>query len=162
MTDSPLEFLGPNAPIAHGSVFTLAEHIATYVTNLISRCQRQNVKSVVPTNDAVEDYFQHVNAFMPQTAWAGNCSSWYKSKYRVDTMDDKAEVEFVTGLHPGSRDHFVEMLREFRGEDWEWEYLGGGDAGEAGKRRRVNRFGYLGNGLTGREVDVMKAMQLPA
>ena len=76
---------------------------------------------------------------MPRTAFSGACSSWYK------------HGEEVVGLHPGSRMHFIEMLSRFRGEDWEFTY-----EGEGGGARTGNRFGYLGNGFTKDEMDMMK------
>ncbi|KAI1390283.1 uncharacterized protein F4822DRAFT_231430 [Hypoxylon trugodes] len=126
-------FLGPNAPIGHGSVFTLSEHIARYIARIISKCQTEHIKSLVPSDAAVADYAQHVSAFMPRTAWASSCKSWFKGG-REDGP--------VTALHPGSRVHFFHMLETFRGEDWEYVY---DDA-------RGNRFAYLGNGFSTREV----------
>jgi hypothetical protein len=133
------EFLGPNAPIAHGAVFTLSEHIATYIAAIIKKCQTEGILSIVPSEAAVADYAEHVAAFMPRTAWSGGCRSWYKT----------AEGQ-VTALHPGTRDHFVRMLAGFRGEDWEYVYEGAGR----------NRFGYLGNGFTMQEVEAMKKMKM--
>lgn len=49
----------------------------------------------------------------------------------------------VVALHPGSRVHFFHMLETVRGEDFEYVY----DKG------RGNRFGYLGNGFSNREVE---------
>lgn len=49
----------------------------------------------------------------------------------------------VVALHPGSRIHFFHMLERFRGEDWEYVY-------DAPSR---NRFHYLGNGLSTKELD---------
>lgn len=46
-------------------------------------------------------------------------------------------------LHPGSRVHFFHMLENVRMEDYEWTY--GNGVGN-------NRFGYLGNGFSTREV----------
>lgn len=84
------------------------------------------------------DYAAHVAAFMPRTAWAGSCRSWYKG--------EKGDGR-VVGLHPGSRMHFLGMLARFRGEDFEFVYRGG-------------RFGFLGNGFTAEEVEVMKGMKM--
>lgn len=91
-----------------------------------------------PSNAAVADYTQHVSSFMPRTAWSDGCRSWYKGK--------SGEGE-VVGLHPGSRMHFIRMLKEFRGEDWEYVY---------GKR---NRFGYLGNGFSKEDLEAMEEME---
>lgn len=96
---------------------------------------------------------------MPRTAFAGNCRSWYKQ--------GKAGTEApVVGLHPGSRKHFIAMLENFRGEDWEFEYgedhadqnqAGGTEKGAIKWRKQSrNRFAYLGNGFTVPEVEAMR------
>ncbi|KXX78167.1 putative sterigmatocystin biosynthesis monooxygenase stcW [Madurella mycetomatis] len=126
-------FLGPNAPIGHGSVFTLTEHIAKYIASVIKKCQTEGIKAIAPSQEAVDDYFEHVSAFMPRTAWAAPGRSWFKNG-RADGP--------VTALHPGSRIHFFHMLEKFRGEDWEYVYEGG----------RRNRFAYLGNGFSKKEL----------
>ncbi|KAF6841802.1 phenylacetone monooxygenase [Colletotrichum musicola] len=132
------KFLGPNAPIAHGDVFTLSEHIATYIAKTIRKCQTESIRSISPSEVAVEDYFEHSSAFMPRTAFSGGCRSWYK----------QGEIHApVTGLHPGSRMHFIRMLGHFRGEDWVYTY----------ENARQNRFAYLGNGFTLPEMEMLKA-----
>ncbi|KAI1213995.1 FAD/NAD(P)-binding domain-containing protein [Annulohypoxylon truncatum] len=133
----PLAFLGPNGPIGHGSVFTLSEHIARYITRIILKCQTEQIRSVAPTSAAVSEYAAHVAALMPRVAWSGPCKSWFKKN-----GNDGAEDAPVTALHPGSRVHFFHMLERFRGEDWEYVY-----DGPAG-----NRFWYLGNGFSTREL----------
>ncbi|KAI0842840.1 FAD/NAD(P)-binding domain-containing protein [Hypoxylon sp. FL0890] len=127
-------FLGPNGPIGHGSVFTLSEHIARYITRVIVKCQTEGIKAIVPSDAAVADYSQHIAAFMPRTAWASSCKSWFKGG---------KEDGPVTALHPGSRVHFFHMLERFRGEDWEYVY----------DNPAQNRFWYLGNGFSNRELD---------
>ncbi|KAL1841261.1 hypothetical protein VTJ49DRAFT_7263 [Mycothermus thermophilus] len=128
-------FLGPNAPIGHGSVFTLSEHIARYIVSAIHKCQTEGIRALAPSSRAVADYAAHIAAFMPRTAWAApGGRSWFKN----DTADGP-----VTALHPGSRIHFFHMLERFRGEDWEYVYEGEGG----------NRFGYLGNGFSTKELD---------
>ncbi|KAJ3541904.1 hypothetical protein NM208_g4383 [Fusarium decemcellulare] len=124
-------FLGPNAPIGHGSVFTITEHVAKYLTRIIMKCQVENIKAIAPSQSAVDDLFEHTQAFMPRTAWSGNCISWFKN----GTSDGP-----VTALHPGSRIHFFHMLEGFRGEDWDYTF-----------REGKNRFRYLGNGFSTKE-----------
>ncbi|ROT37421.1 phenylacetone monooxygenase [Sodiomyces alkalinus F11] len=138
------EFLGPGAPIAHGDVFTLSEHIATYIANVILKAQTEGIRSIVPAQAAVDDYAAHVAAFMPRTAFSGACRSWYKQ----GTLGSKAPV---IGLHPGSRMHFITMLWRFRGEDWEYTRVGE----EQGIRGKANRFAYLGNGFTAEEMEML-------
>lgn len=127
-------FLGPNGPIGHGSVFTLTEHIAKYIASIIQKCQTESIKAIVPSEAAVNDYFEHITAFMPRTAWASTCRSWFKGG---------KEDGPVLALHPGSRIHFFHMLERFRGEDWEYVY----------DNARQNRFEYLGNGFSTKELD---------
>ncbi|KAH6975459.1 hypothetical protein BKA56DRAFT_89961 [Ilyonectria sp. MPI-CAGE-AT-0026] len=126
-------FLGPNAPIGHGSVFTIAEHIAKYMTKIIKKCQTEGIKAISPSQSAVDELSEHTQIFMPRTAWTGNCISWFKN----GTVDGP-----VTALHPGSRIHFFHMMENFRGEDWEYTYM-----------RKGNRFLYLGNGFSTREEE---------
>ncbi|KAJ4176313.1 hypothetical protein NW755_014487 [Fusarium falciforme] len=125
-------FLGPNAPIGHGSVFTITEHIAKYLTRIIKKCQVEGICAISPQQSAVNELFEHTQRFMPRTAWSGNCISWFKG----GTLDGP-----VTALHPGSRIHFFHMLEGFRGEDWEYTW-----------RNKTNRFQFLGNGFSIKEL----------
>ncbi|KAK1450664.1 monooxygenase [Colletotrichum cuscutae] len=130
--DNPV-FLGPNAPIGHGSVFTITELLAKYIAGIIKKCQTEGIKSISPSLDAVNELHEHTKAFMPRTAWAGSCRSWFKG----GAVDGP-----VTALHPGSRIHFFHMLENFRGEDWDYVY-----------EKKRNRFAYLGNGISTKELD---------
>lgn len=79
---------------------------------------------------------------MPRTAWAAPGRSWFK-------LGGRAEGP-VVALHPGSRVHFFHMLETFRAEDFEYVYdRAGGDGVQAGS----NRFAYLGNGFSTRELE---------
>ncbi|KAI0555046.1 hypothetical protein F4679DRAFT_149133 [Xylaria curta] len=126
--------MGPNAPIGHGSVFTLTEHIARYITRAIHKCQTEGIKAICPSEAAVADFHKHITTFMPRTSWAASCSSWFKGG-KIDGP--------VTALHPGSRIHFFHMLEHFRGEDWEYVY----------DHPSANRFNYLGNGFSTKELN---------
>lgn len=129
-------FLGPNGPIGHGSVFTASEQIAKYITGVIKKCQTEGIKAVAPSQRAVDDYFEHISTFMPRTVWATQSRSWFTNGQPGGP---------VTALHPGSRIHFFHMLKQFRGEDW--EYVHDND------NARQNRFWYLGNGFSTMELD---------
>ncbi|OTB07611.1 hypothetical protein M426DRAFT_317915 [Hypoxylon sp. CI-4A] len=128
-------FLGPNGPIGHGSVFTLGEQIARYIARAVVKCQTEHIRALAPSDTAVAQYNAHVAAFMPRTAWAASCRSWFKGGGKEDGP--------VTALHPGSRVHFLHMLDSFRAEDWDFVY---DDPAQ-------NRFGFLGNGFSVRELD---------
>ncbi|KAN0095510.1 FAD/NAD(P)-binding domain containing protein [Hyaloscypha variabilis] len=124
-------FLGPSSPIGHGSVMTITEHISKYIASIIQKCQTEGIVSLSPSHEALDAYSAHIDAFMPRTAWAGTCRSWFK---------DGRETGPVTVLHPGSRIHWFHMLERFRGEDFEFTYEDG------------QRFGYLGNGFSTKEL----------
>ena len=125
-------FLGPNCAIGHGSVITITEHMSKYIVSIIQKCQTEDIIALAPTHEAFDAYSAHIDAFMPRTAWAGTCRSWFKNG---------RETGPVTALHPGSRIHWFHMLERFRGEDFEYVYEGG------------QRFGYLGNGFSTKELE---------
>ncbi|OBT40826.1 hypothetical protein VE00_08596 [Pseudogymnoascus sp. WSF 3629] len=125
-------FLGPSAPIGHGSVLTISEHVAKYIVSMLKKCQTEGIKAVQPKEDAVRDFIEHIQAFMPRTSWSGNCRSWYKN----GTADGP-----IIALHPGSRIHWFHMLENFRGEDYEYTL----DSN--------NRFRFLGNGFSVKEAE---------
>ena len=125
-------FLGPNSPIGHGSVMTITEHLSKYIASIILKCQTESIIAISPSHVALDAYSEHIDAFMPRTAWAGTCRSWFKNG---------EETGPVTALHPGSRIHWFHMLERFRGEDFEYVYEKG------------QRFGYLGNGFSTKELD---------
>lgn len=96
--------------------------------------QTEHIRTIVPSRAAVDDYNEHIASFMPRTSWAAPGRSWFKMG---------KENGPVVALHPGSRAHFFHMLETVRGEDFEYTYDGG----------RRNRFGYLGNGFSSRELE---------
>lgn len=107
-----LVFLGPNAPIGHGSVLPIVEHSAKYIIRMLHKCQMQGIKSVDAKVEAVKDFEEHIETFMPRTAWSTHCRSWFKNG-KIDGP--------VVALHPGSRIHWFHMLEEPRYEDFNWE-----------------------------------------
>lgn len=123
-------FLGPNAPVGHGSVLPIIEHATKYIINMMKKMQSQNIKAVVPQESAVADFSTHTNEFMKRTAWATPCRSWFKR----GTIDGP-----VVALHPGSRIHWFHLMQNVRFEDWEYTYYS------------ENRFQYLGNGFSTKE-----------
>lgn len=123
-------FLGPNAPIGHGSVLPIVEHAAKYIIQMLYKCQTEGIKSVAPKQEAVADFAEHIAIFMKRTAWSTHCRSWFKNG-KVDGP--------VVALHPGSRIHWFHMLEKPRFEDFDWQTFG------------KNRFAYLGNGFSTKE-----------
>ncbi|KAJ5783021.1 cyclohexanone monooxygenase [Penicillium paradoxum] len=123
-------FLGPNAPIGHGSVLPIVEHTSKYIINFMKKIQSQGIKAVSPRPEAIRDFDIHLTEFMKRTAWATPCRSWFKNG-KIDGP--------VIAVHPGSRIHWFHMLTDIRFEDWEFTYLNN------------NRFEYLGNGFSVKE-----------
>lgn len=97
---------------------------------MIYKCQTQDIKAVTVSQQAVDDFDEHIQVFMQRTAWTTHCRSWFKN----GTVDGP-----VVALHPGSRVHWFHMLDEPRYEDYNWD------------RIKKNRFSYLGNGFSTKE-----------
>ncbi|KAH7245004.1 putative monooxygenase [Fusarium tricinctum] len=79
-----------------------------------------------PSKQAISDFVEHADAFFPRTVWSTECRSWFKGVY---------------ALHPGSRVYWVYMMNEPRYEDYNWKTI------------NRNKFAYLGNGFSLREVE---------
>lgn len=124
-------FIGPNSPVGHGSILTITEHIAKYIVGIIQKCQTEGITAISPSTASTTEFNEHIANFMPRTAWAGTCRSWFKNG---------KETGPVTALHPGSRIHWFHMLEKFRGEDFVCEWEGG------------KRYRYLGNGFSTKEL----------
>ncbi|KAG4437835.1 hypothetical protein IFR05_006681 [Cadophora sp. M221] len=163
MAEGMPNYFRPNGPLAHGAVPRLSTHMCTYVLSHIRKMQLENYSSIRPLPAAVRDFNEHIQAFMPRTAWAGRgCGGWYRSKSTKTRMGSSESEEGglggsmgsmggmggmgggeerVTALHPGSQTHWEMMLERVRWEDFEYGRVGTG-----------NRFAYLGNGFAVGEV----------
>ncbi|CAK7200449.1 hypothetical protein SEUCBS139899_003144 [Sporothrix eucalyptigena] len=126
-------FLGPQAPVGHGSAIPIVEHLTKYMLKMVYKIQTEGYKAVVPKKEAIDEFVEHADTFLPRTAWAGKCRSWFKNG---------KETGPVTGLHPGSRLHWFHLLQEPRYEDWEWTNV-----------NPANRWAYLGNGFSTMEAE---------
>ncbi|KXN84254.1 Putative sterigmatocystin biosynthesis monooxygenase stcW [Leucoagaricus sp. SymC.cos] len=124
-------FLGPTSPVGNGPVQVGMEAQADYALKLINRWQTENIHSITPKAEAVQEFMDYKNEFMKNMVWSFECRSWYKS-HKVDSP--------VRSLWPGSSLHHLECLAEPRYEDWNFTYIG-------------NRFAYLGNGRSQTEMD---------
>lgn len=129
-----LIFLGPNTPIANGSLIGALEATGDYFVRLIRKVRTQRVSSFNVCADVQSDFNKHTQDFMQRMVWTGSCRSWFKN------ADGK-----VTVVWPGSGLHYREFLQSDRWEDWEWRY-------------DSNQFDYWGLGfseveMTGTEKD---------
>ena len=102
-----------------------------HILSLIDRWQTENIHTMSPKAEAVNDFMAHTTEFMAKTVWTDVCRSGYKN-YKTEDQ--------VPILWPGSSLHCIEALTTVRADDWEIKYNG-------------NRFAWLGNGLSQIELD---------
>ncbi|KAI7082988.1 flavin-binding monooxygenase [Hortaea werneckii] len=124
-------FLGPNCPIGNGPIIFSIEIQGEYIAQLMNRWQKEDITSFDPKLEAVDDFMEHKDAFMPTTVWHSGGESWYKDPHSKK----------ITALWPGSSPHYMEALAHVRYEDYDVTFLGN------------NRFAYLGNGFSQTELD---------
>lgn len=124
-------FMGPFAPYGHGSVLPMTEHFARHFSQMVGKMLDERVQSFEPTAEAVADFREHRQKFLPRTAWMSPCRSWFK----------QSTVDGEVMMWPGSRIHFFETMQKVRWEDYKIEYCS------------KNRFEYFGNGFATRETD---------
>ncbi|KZS96902.1 FAD/NAD(P)-binding domain-containing protein [Sistotremastrum niveocremeum HHB9708] len=105
---------------------------AAYAVQCIEKIQKEAIRSLEITYDAVNDFTIHRDLFVKDMVWTGACSSWYKN----GTKDGP-----VLGPWVGSGLHYLAALGKPRFEDYRIRYVHG------------NRFAYLGNGQTQDEIE---------
>jgi cation diffusion facilitator CzcD-associated flavoprotein CzcO len=125
-------FVGPNYPVSHGSLLACMEFSADYILKWIKKIQEEDIHSIDVTKGAVDDYNTYTQEFMKRTVWISSCRSWYKNHKK----DGK-----IMAMYPGSVVHYKEMLDVLRGEDFAIKY------------NTKNRFSFMGNGFTRREIN---------
>ncbi|KAJ5742479.1 uncharacterized protein N7511_011498 [Penicillium nucicola] len=89
--------------------------------------QRDVVKSIEVKESAVQIFSDYCASYFPNTVFAGNCRSWYKTGSR----DGR-----ISALWPGSSLHAMEALTHPRWEDYDYQYLDN------------NTVSWLGDGWT--------------
>lgn len=99
--------------------------------NIITKAQVENIKSFRPKMTVSRQFRQHADLFLQRTAWTSPCRSWFK----------QGKVDGQAAIWPGSRLHFLEMMKSPRYEDFEIEYWD------------ENIFAFMGNGFEMREFD---------
>ncbi|KAH7012944.1 hypothetical protein EDB80DRAFT_638624 [Ilyonectria destructans] len=122
--------LGPNCPIANGSLVPCIEQSVKYITRVLEKMQRDQIKFLhvkQHVQNAFNDYAQEVHKDL---VWTGSCNSWYRDK----------STGRVTAVWPGSSIHFMEMIDTPRWEDFEIVYI------------HSNPFMFMGNGISQRET----------
>ncbi|KAJ5643533.1 uncharacterized protein N7484_006040 [Penicillium longicatenatum] len=125
---------GPYATGHSGTVPNSIENQITYVVKLLRKVRSQGIKSIVPSQEATDDFVEYCDNFYPRTVWSANCSSWYNGG------QPGARIH---GLFPSSASAVNYIRRDPRWEDWEYTYV----------NPSGNRFAYFGNGWTSRELE---------
>lgn len=127
-------FIGPNSPVSNGSLVQAIQMTGVYIYKCINKLQTQGLKSMEVKETATREYNDYIQTMLSKTVWVAPCRSWYKR----GTIDGK-----VVALYGGSCYHFAEALRDPKWEDYEFEYH---------RAHGQNRFSWLGNGFTVREM----------
>ncbi|KAL4800789.1 monooxygenase [Aspergillus venezuelensis] len=123
--------LGPYSPVSNGPTLAAIEAQADYICSFIDRYQTEPIHSFAPKPSACEDFTAHVATFMESAVWTDDCRN---------SHNGHAVGGRVPTTWPGSTLHYLEAMREARGDDWEVKYKG-------------NRFSWLGNGISQTEWD---------
>ncbi len=69
--------VGPHSPVGNYSVIGVAETQSRYIIRWLDLMRRHGITSVVPTNEATDDYNTKRRAAAPNTLAATGCQSWY-------------------------------------------------------------------------------------
>ena len=115
-------FSGPNSPVGHGSLMAGLGWSADWMCQWMRKIAEEDIKYVVPKQEAVDDFDAYADEIMQTLVWSGGCRSWYKSN-RVDGK--------VTAVWAGSVIGYHEMVEHIRAEDFEIVH------------RSKNRFRYV-------------------
>jgi hypothetical protein len=109
----------------------LIEAWTRYMFAVLRKAQVENIKSFTPKLDVSKQFRAHADLFLQRTAWTSPCRSWFK----------QGKSDGQAAIWPGSRLHFLELMRAPRFEDYVIEYWD------------TNIFSFLGNGFEAREFD---------
>ncbi|KAK1531951.1 hypothetical protein CPAR01_11600 [Colletotrichum paranaense] len=125
--------LGPNATGPAGTLCHAVENQLTYVAKILRKFATQGLRTIAPTTAATRDFRAYTEAFFPRTVMSEHCSSWYNGGIKGGR---------IHGLWPGSAAHVDLVRKDPRWEDFEYTY----------QNPQGNRFGWLGNGWTKKDV----------
>ena len=117
-------FLGPNWPLAAGSIMGALDANTDYAIALIQKLQSELVKSFSVSQQATDDFNEHTQTWAVDTVRNAPCRSWYKDN----------ETGRLRAIYPGSSLHYRDMLSRVRWEDYHIEHA------------QKNRFAFMGMG----------------
>ena len=127
-------YVGPHAPVGHGSLIPGIERVTLYISDLINKLQTQNYSSLKLKPDMAKAYQFQMLAWLEKTVWGEKCRSGFKN----GTIDGR-----LTAFHGGGRLQYFELLRTRRYEDFEWVSL---------CPEPQLAFAWLGNGFLNDEL----------
>ncbi|CEL09176.1 hypothetical protein ASPCAL12316 [Aspergillus calidoustus] len=122
--------LGPNCPIANGSLIPCIEWSAKYICQAVQKVQRCQIRTIDVKLEMQKSLNEYMHNVHKDLVWTGNCVSWYKDR----------STGKVTAVWPGSSIHYMESIESPRWEDFEIEYC------------NRNPYTFLGNGVSQREA----------
>ncbi|KAM0416000.1 hypothetical protein ACHAPT_013055 [Fusarium lateritium] len=135
-----LTILGPNSAGLAGTLCHSVENQVTYIAKVLRKVAAQGIRSIVPSAAATQDFRAYCESFFPQTVMSEHCSSWYNGGIKGGR---------IHGLWPGSAAHVDLVRKDPRWEDFEYTY----------QNKQGNRFGWLGNGWTKKDVQAANGVQ---
>ncbi|KIW81124.1 hypothetical protein Z517_04147 [Fonsecaea pedrosoi CBS 271.37] len=124
-------FYGPYGPLGQGSAMPMIELFASYIVQMVRKIQLEDIKSITPKTEMIDQYAEHADLFNKRTVYDAPCRSWFKG----GTIDGRIM------LHPGTRLQYMELLSSPRYEDYHIKY------------RHGNAWYWLGNGFSMRDLD---------
>jgi len=68
---------GPNFPLANGALVPCLERCVHYAFDAVIKIQTQNIKSLSPKPEAVDDFQDYKDTLMEDLVWSSPCRSWY-------------------------------------------------------------------------------------
>ncbi|KAJ5779388.1 hypothetical protein N7457_007108 [Penicillium paradoxum] len=118
-------FNPPICPV-NGSAIPGIERASNYMTRVLSRLQKDKLRSVAVTGQAQTAFNQWVQSRMSEMVWSGPCNSWYKNG------NGKVVVPW-----PGTVLHYYAATEIVRWEDFDLVH-----------ETLNEKFGSFGNGVT--------------
>lgn len=86
--------------------------VSDYTIQIIKKMQRDHIKSWAPRQDITDRFNEHAQEWIKHTVWKDDCRSWYKNN----------DTGRVNAVWPGSSNHYLELIRQPRYEDFEIQY----------------------------------------
>ncbi|KAK7206465.1 hypothetical protein BZA70DRAFT_274294 [Myxozyma melibiosi] len=107
---------GPNSALGSGSLSMMLEKVCEYVTKTVSKMAYENILTVEPKKEAVDNFVEYCRQYFKKTVFSKPCRSWYKG--------GKMEGDIIS-LWPGSSLHAIWAFSHPRWEDFNYTYVEG-------------------------------------